>query len=316
MGCPRSGTSLVRDLLRSHENVTFAEESHFIPDFYRAYGDPADAPQAQRLAERILSFAWVRSWNLPLSPVEFRDCRTYRDVLSRLYEAWATREGKKRWGDKTPQYVTAIPVLVDIFPEAKILHVIRDGRDVAQSWVRTSFEPRNLYVAARLWKAAVSAGRAAGRALPPESYLEVCYENLLKKPEDTMKTVCRHLGEPYSEAVLRPTSIPDRWCATWVPGPNRQVSRERIVATNLHRWKTHMSSSQRALFESVAGDLLADLGYEVEGVGRTVSPLEKLFWSAHHTCLYWSRVGANARNRPLLSAGLSLRRARLRKLGL
>ena len=102
VGSPRSGTALLRDLLRAHPRITFPGESHFIPLFYRAYGDPRTAADAQALGGRILKLRWVKRWGLDLDPDSFRDCRTFRSVIATLYEAWTAKEGKERWGDKTP----------------------------------------------------------------------------------------------------------------------------------------------------------------------------------------------------------------------
>ena len=117
VGCPRSGTTLLRDLLRSHPHLTFPGESHFIPAFYRGYGDPRNAAEARRLAARILRTRWVRRWRLELEPDSFSDCRSFREILCRMYEAWARRANKPRWGDKTPQHAAEIPLLLTLFPE-------------------------------------------------------------------------------------------------------------------------------------------------------------------------------------------------------
>jgi len=178
VGCPRSGTSLLRDLLRSHPRISIPGESHFLPAFFRGYGDPGDEPGAPRLAERILGLHWVKAWLLPLTPDVFAGDRTFRQVVTRLFAAHAASEGRERWGDKTPHYVREIPTLVEIFPGCRIIHIYRDGRDVALSWLATGFQPRNLFTAARTWKEYVCAGRQSGRTLPPEFYLEVRYESL------------------------------------------------------------------------------------------------------------------------------------------
>jgi len=191
VGCPRSGTALLRNLLRSHPHLAFPTESHFIPAYYRGYGDPRSAREARRLAESILRLYWVRIWKLSLRPGDFADCRSFREVVCRLFETFARQQGKRRWGDKTPHYVAQIPVLLELFPAAKILQIIRDGRDVALSWLKTRMEPRNLYTAARMWRELVRAGREAGARLPRETYLEVRYERLLAEPEQTMREVLR-----------------------------------------------------------------------------------------------------------------------------
>jgi len=276
VGCARSGTTLLRDLLRAHPRLTFPIESHFIPAFGKAYGDPRSAREAIRLARRILNFGWVRPWGLPLAPEDFTDCRSYRQVVCRLFEAWARQENKPRWGDKTPRYVLWIPELVALFPGAKIIHIYRDGRDVALSWLAARFGPVNLYMAAGGWKRRVRRGRQAGAALPKSSYLEVQYEQLLQQPRHVMERVCAFIGEPFDEAVLRPSRL-----AAPFRGTPPAFAAE-IVSGNWAKWKTKMSQRDRILFESVAGDLLEELGYETEGRRRGMSALERGFWKAHH----------------------------------
>ena len=282
VGCPRSGTTMLRDLLRSHPHLTFPGESQFIPAFYRQYGDPRDGAEARKLAAAILESRWVRRWNLPLDAESFAGCRSFRQVLCHLFEAWARQENKPRWGDKTPRYVTEIPLLLKLFPEAKIIHIYRDGRDVARSWIRVRYRPQNIYTAAQLWKSWVGAGRQAGAALPREMYLEVCYEQLLAQPRETMQRVCEFIAEPFDEAVLRLNPIAQNrpFLARLSPYARKPRPVE-IVSSNCGKWKTRMPAWGRVLFESVAGDLLQSLDYETEGRTRRITPAERLAWDVH-----------------------------------
>lgn len=314
VGCPRSGTNLLRDLLRSHPHLTFPGESHFIPQLYKGYGDPQNEREARRLAARILSLRWVRSWGLQLEPSSFANDRSYRQVVSRIYEEWASKENKPRWGDKTPHYMTKIPVLLEIFPSAKIIHIYRDGRDVALSWLRVRFGPRNLFTAARGWKAMVSAGRRAGAALSQETYLEVRYESLLSNATGTMKQVCAFVGEPFTDAVLRPSPLKTESRHAPIIGaqrPRRPPSSE-IASANMEKWKRGMSIPDRILFESIAGDLLETLGYKTEGATRRITKAEQFMWKAHHSFLWLLRRINTMGNHRLLKDFLTTKWAELR----
>jgi len=278
VGCPRSGTTLLRDLLHAHPNLTFPRESRFIARFYRAYGEPASQEDVERLASRILSFPRVKNlWGITATPADFADCRTFADVTGRVFEIFAVKSGKPRWGDKTPDYVYDIPLLLRLFPTAQVIHIIRDGRDVAVSWLRTDFGPANYYRAARMWKQWVSAGRRDGAALPSGSYFELKYESLLAAPEATMRRVCEFLGEPFDPAVLKPYR--GRRGGVAKPNPTYKPEfRDAIATGNSGGWRRAMSRRQRAIFEGVAGGLLGELGYSCEGIGRKVSPVEALVW--------------------------------------
>jgi sulfotransferase family protein len=266
VGCARSGTSLLRDLLRSHPRLAFPDESNFLPLFYRAFGDPRTDAEAYNLAARILRLQWVRRWSLSLTPSSLAHCRSYAELVSSLYDDVARRQGRPRWGDKTPHYVLEIPTLLEIFPGAKVIHIYRDGRDVALSWRAIPLGPRDVVNAAVRWKRRVVAGLGGGSRFPG-SYHEVRYETLLARPEETMMAVCAFLAEDFTEDVLRPT----REDAPAAP----VASDTEIAAGNHSKWKSSMTPGERARFEGVAGDLLASLGYETEGIG-TRAPVRRL----------------------------------------
>ena len=276
VGCPRSGTGLLRDLLRSHPRLSLPPESHFIPAFYRAWGDPSSDRQARALGRRILALRRVRAWGLALEPAAFDGRRSFAEIVDVVYGEFARQEGKSRWGDKTPHYVTQIPTLLRAFPRAKIVHIYRDGRDVALSYLRAPFGPNNVYVAAGTWDRYVASGRRDGREAAG-SYAEVRYEDLLRDPRATMSALCEFLGEAFSEDVLRPDLGARR---LWLPRRDPEAwkaaaARTEIASGNCGRWRTSMNPSDRALFESVAGRQLAELGYEVDGIARRVGRPER-----------------------------------------
>lgn len=284
VGCPRSGTTLLRSLLRAHSRLCIPGETHFIPQFWLAYGDPANGAEAARLAARILRLPRVASWETGLTPADFADVRSYSALIDRLFGAVAAQEGKMRWGDKTPHYVRYIPQLAALFPGSRFIHVYRDGRDVALSWLKARIEPGNLYKAASFWAGWVRQGRADGARQPLGSYLEVRYETLLASPETTLRRICEFLGEEFEPAVLAPQWAQSLQVHQPLFGHREAgvISTTQIVPENHDKWRTAMTRKQRALFESAAGDLLAELGYETEGLARRLPAAERFFWDLHH----------------------------------
>jgi len=278
--------------------MAFPDESHFIPMFYRAYGDPTSSPEACQLARILLSLWWVRKWGLSITPESFADCRSFQAVVSRLFGAYAQKEQKERWGDKTPSYVLHIPTLLALFPSCQIIHIYRDGRDVALSqFTHPSGQARNVFIAAMNWKRRVSVGREIGATLPAHQYTEVRYESLIADPESTLRHLCDFLNEPFSPAVLRPNYL-ERKAVKRVFGPDHtlDVARETIVTSNQQKWKQQMSVRDRAVFESIAGTLLEELGYETEGRRHNLSAMERYFWKAHQG--FWFLVARlNASNK-------------------
>lgn len=278
IGSPRSGTTLLRNLLRSHPHLAVAPESHFVPILYRAIGDPTDERSRRRLITRVLNTHWVRSWGVPMRLSDFDGCTTFRDIIERLYRVAAGEKRNCRQGDKTPGYAREIPTLDRIFPEAQFIHIIRDGRDVALSLSHVWFGHRHAYTAACYWRDHVLEARRDGAPLGPGRYLEVRYETLLRETEQTMRTVCEFLGEPFDPRVLVPAESRRMRSRRPTSRAPKMISHTEIVPVNHDKWRTLMSREDLEIFETAAGDLLAELGYERVTRGRRIGRFRRAYW--------------------------------------
>jgi hypothetical protein len=267
VGCPRSGTTLLRDMIRGARVIAIPPETQFIPSFYEAWGDPGDEHEAVALGRRILSSPHVSHWGLDLGPGDFSECRSFASIVRTLFEAFAQMQGMSRWGDKTPQYVVAMPLLGRLFDDARFVQIDRDGRDVAISWLRTSFTPGGAYGAARGWRRMVRTGHRDGEALGGR-YLRIRFEDLVAEPEPVMRRVCDHVGVPFSPAVLRREPRTASY-----GGLRRSPALPDPAKAGV--WREGMPVSDRRVFESEAGDLLEELGYETEGIATPLSPARR-----------------------------------------
>jgi hypothetical protein len=182
LGCQRSGTTMLRLVLDSHSRISCGPETRFLTDLERIVG---------RDWERLARFGFPREdW-----------LRRIREFFGGVHGDYAAARGKARWADKTPLYALAIPFLAEVFPDAQIVHVIRDGRDVVVSH-RKRFGYWSAVKCAMKWPRYIRVARAAGRALPPERYHEVRYEEAVREPEKTLRALFEFLGEPWEPGVL------------------------------------------------------------------------------------------------------------------
>lgn len=269
----RSGTTLVRAMLDAHPDMAIPNESHFVAQFAR-HRDHYERDERFDLGgfttDLLEHWAFLR-WGLP--PDEVRaayESAPPSDVptaIRDLYATYARHHGKTRYADKTPSYVMSMDLLARTFPEARFVHVIRDGRDVALSYLSGRFEIRTLGQAALYWDRFVRAGRAAGARLGPERYREVRYEDLVAEPERVLADLCAFVGLPFDEHMLRYHERADRL----VPTLSHQESHRNLYkppTRGLRDWRRDLSPRDVAVFEALAGDLLDELGYE-RGAGRS-----------------------------------------------
>jgi hypothetical protein len=178
------------------------------------------------------------------------------EAIRRIYASYASRRGKPRYGDKTPNQVVHIHLLARTLPEARFVHVIRDGRDSTLSYLDADFGPSTVAEAAVYWRRFVEAGRRAGRELGHGRYREVRYEELVAAPERELRALSGFCGLAYDEAML---DYPER--ADELVG---KVHHNLALAptSGMRDWRRDMSRADVALFEALAGDLLDELGYE------------------------------------------------------
>ena len=159
-------------------------------------------------------------------------------------------------------YTDDITLIGSLLPEARFVHIIRDGRDVALSLQQVAWGVPNVEEAARSWSRHVRKAMSAGRRLGPERYLEIHYEQLVAAPEQVLTDVCCFLGLEFETGMLNYFEHADELIAPdWFPQFHRNLFSP--ITTGLRNWRRDMSSRDVAAFESLSGDLLAELGYEL-----------------------------------------------------
>ena len=286
VGCPRSGTTLLRDLLRAHPRITFPLESRVIPELYRSHGEPRSRAHARRIAADLLNTWNIATWQLALEPSDLDHHRSFAGLTAQLYDTWAQREGKPRWGDKTPLYVLELDTLLALFPGAQVINVVRDGRDVALSLMRQPWGPTNPYTAGLMWRGAVAASRRAAGRLPSSTFLSVRYESLLGNPESELRRMCEFLGESFDPSIVTPSRLPT---PSGRPNPWPAHRDAAIDVANLGHWTTEMSAAERSVFESVAGQELRLEGYDLTCAPRRLRMRERAAWRTQDLVhwLYW-----------------------------
>ncbi len=211
VGMPRSGTKLMRALLNQHPRISITlAESHFIPYFIRVFGDPppfhteADLRHFVNQFCRTTFFRGMHRAGYRFNTQEFLatvDRRSWPAIFEHIFRHFGSKADRPDviWGDKTPGYINHMPLLQQLYPQAKFLHMIRDPRDYCLS-VKKSWG-KSLYRAAYRWKDTIETARYAGEQLGA-NYLEVLYEDLLYDPNQIMHTVAKFLECPYHESMV------------------------------------------------------------------------------------------------------------------
>ncbi len=283
VGSPRSGTTLLRLMLDSHPELTIPPETGFLTlaPKLRGTGD--------KLREKFLRAVTTYPQPTPNWPDFEISENAFRAALTDIvpftvpegfrafYQLYAARIGKPRWGDKTPLYCLKLDVIRRVLPEARFIHIIRDGRDSALSLREMRFSPgRKIETQAAYWRKNILSARRAGLGRP--DYMEVRYEDLILNTRVALERICAFVGLSYEESMLHYyTRAPERLRehkGRLRPDGTPLLTREQRVSQQqrateppdpacVFAWKQSMSPEERKNFQRVAGALLKDLGYEI-----------------------------------------------------
>ena len=250
----------------------------------RDFGDLAVAGNRRALARRIVDRRETRFCDLGLDADDVVERitagpGTLGSVLGTIFQQYAARFGKPRWGDKRPSYLHNIDILLRLFPDAQFVNIIRDGRDCVASLKEMSWHRKDIYATVAAWARAVDEARRAARRLGAEQWHEVRYEDLVADPHGRLADLCAYLGEQYDPAMAEPSAVAEVAVPsfkTWHARTHKPVTTQRVQS-----WQTRLTSDEIALCEAALGSRLVANGYELSGAVRPApARLLRYGWTA------------------------------------
>jgi len=298
LGVRRSGTTLLRVMLDRHSELALPDESYFVPQLADRHLRHVEPDEFVDDLRRIDTLA---EWDVPLDKVRARlNARMpIGAAIATVYAVYAGERGKSRWGDKTPMYMQNLRLLERLFPDALYVHLVRDGRDAALSFLsmppglmtETWMQPRSVATFACQWRAEVRAARRLGRRVGDERYLEVRYEDLVGDVEPVLRRISGFARLPYEPAMADYAGKVD------VSAKPHQQSLRQPPTAGLRDWRLQMSPEDVGAFDQVAGDLLDELGYETHERPDAAGRLKRASYGARTAA--WRAASFGLRRSPL-----------------
>jgi len=270
VGMPRSGTKLLRVLLGQHPRAGMLHsETNFLPYLvgkWDQFGDLSKYPNFCKFHRTVMAFPYFiyrqREGTLIPKRTWFELCKTYDPAG--VFEALIRHDAKvefgsaKIWGDKSPSYIAHLPLLKELFPDARFIHITRDVRDyclsINKAW------GKNIIRAAQRWADSIDKIREDSRKFP-QDYFEVKYEHLIEDPEHWIRRICTFLDIEFDDEMLNLSR----------PIENRGDTKGMIgiIKDNKGKYLERMKPSTCRRVETIAASALRSCGYPVNYSGVT-----------------------------------------------
>ncbi len=270
VGVGRSGTSLLQSMLDAHPKGVFLPETHFFRKYVGAkkrrakieQGGPsvfakilendADFGRAGIDAQKLLKEFGAENKVFNLEEV-------YKTLLDYYLQDY---KNLSFVGDKDPRNIDYLESLKTAFPNAKILHIVRDPRDVLSSRMKAAWSKhRPIWQHVLLYETQLKRGRCLGKSLFGSNYFEFRYEDLIGQPEKSLQAIAKHLEIDYSEEMLHFSKSAERLVdkneMSW-----KKETLGPLLKANKDKWKQSLKPWQIAMAEQVCTTAFKDFGYE------------------------------------------------------
>jgi SAM-dependent methyltransferase len=267
-GFERSGTTLLSMIVGAHQDIavplTVTGMWYRYAQELERYGQLRTHGDLERLVVDLLEEERIQLWDVELHRDDVLgglETRDYAAVVARFHELYAVANRKPYWGNLDIATLDHMDLAYQWFPEARFIHIVRDGRDIALSHETMPYGVANTLEAAEKWRHRLTVNLKMGAILGTKNYLVVRYEDLVLDTEKVLRKLCDFIGIPFSAKMLHypemvSKKVPENRRWLW-PALNQPPDKSKV-----NRWVRQMSETKRIVFEGTAHDMLGELGYE------------------------------------------------------
>ncbi|MCA9387230.1 sulfotransferase [Candidatus Dojkabacteria bacterium] len=274
IGAERSGTTMLRLMLSSSKELCIPPESIFLTELYSKYRQGLDSiEQIPEFISNLYSIFFFDQWHLDPNLIHHRflelESLSYQNMMECIYRTYliVNEPDSIQWGDKNPIHTLRTNIILDLFPNARFIHIVRDGRDAVLSQRETNWgKTRSIEKATQLWVRYVTAGNLLANQRP-EQCIQIKYEQLVSTPVEALKYICNFLDITYSENMLefhlrnrRENLVPIE------QQDYHKLTLESIDTSRVERWRDKLDIEEISSIELIAGEALERNSYKLETI--------------------------------------------------
>lgn len=273
----RSGTTLLSSILNASNQIYFPYESDFIARAYPVYQEAKNLEDHdyKNISNLFLLCSQPQGWGMSADYIFSKLCehspQSFAEVYSVICQAFHQKEGTEKlfWGIKAPVLIASLFRINVVCPDAKIVHLVRDGRDVYLSYRRihkqspVKFGPKGTIQNALYWVDGLRRVEEFIQLNSRQKIYELRYRDLISSPTSELSNLCAYLGIDYLPEMQQ--NFGDRQLT---PKNLQQSIHQNInsglVASNSQKYLTQMSRREKMQYELIAAPYLIKYGYQLE----------------------------------------------------
>lgn len=273
VGVGRSGTTLIQSMLNAHSKISFLPETHFIRNYMsdKNIQKQFNSNNLNYIKKRFKNDKNINKLNnnmLSYLNDELSKSNNLSDLFKRMLQQYLKNHNKIIVGEKDPKNLEYLNQIIKTFPHAKILHIIRDPRDVVLSRLNAEWsKDRGLITHALTYRFQYLKAQKDGKEIFKSNYLEFRYEELITKPESMLNDICQFLKIKYDKNMLKfyenSSEIIKGEEKKWKDNCFKPIN-----VNNLNKWKNKLSKNQIYLIEKICAPVFTDNKYDLSNQNK------------------------------------------------
>ena len=287
VGAPRSGTTLLASFLDRHSRICVPPETRFFREVNPSLLALCERGGSRKeMIELLLSGLRIQDLDLNAEDLSTHwKTKNISDLFLTALEVFAQRHGKSRPGEKSPVHLHSLDIIFDWYPDARVVHIIRDGRDVVLSLQNVVWSHNSLVRHCFMWRRKVAHIRHK-MSKYDKKILTLKYKELVTQPVDEIQKVCSFIGENFEKRMLDvkiPTNVVPDWEANWKGRVKKTLDPSRV-----NKWKHATSEEDLFLMQYIMGDMLRYWGYPLKRINPSLTQKLHCFLKVlpHHPALH------------------------------
>ncbi len=277
IGFPRSGTKLLRDLLNNHSKINIPEiETNFLPYMNKLVNNSKNLDDKKnfkifyRKIIRTLYFLYQETREIKKIDInkwydqciKFDTAEIFRNLI--FHDMNIEKDDVIIWGDKSPSYLRNVNLIKNLYPNAKIIHIVRDVRDICLSSRKTW--GRNICYVAHRWNKSLTELNNIIDTYK-KIFFELSYETLITDTKNQMINICKFLNIDYEKGMELPQIITENF------GDARDM--KKIKIDNKNKFMNELTYFEINEIEKIASENLKKYDYKLINNVKNIKNISK-----------------------------------------